>query len=90
MDNFGSAKLAYLLFWYARLVIIQFRGELRRRFFEYLRTRPFLLNLCVQLVDVICHRQQQDFCVNLLLTSKQKLAEAVVLLYDTESALRLD
>ena len=87
MDNFGNAKLAYLLFWYARLVIIQFRGELRRRFFEYLRTRPILLYLCVQLVDIICHRQQKDFRLDFLLTTKQKLAETVVLLYNTECTL---
>lgn len=67
--------------------VIQNCGKLSRSFSEQLLTGTFLLNLCVQLVHVVRESYKQNLRCDLLLASQQKLAKAVVLLYDTESTL---
>ena len=69
---------------------IQFCLLLSRKFFEQLSTGAIVLNFAVQLIDVVAHRHQKNLRQNLLVASKQKLPEAVILLNDPEGTLRLD
>ena len=48
-----------------------------------------MLYLGMQFVYVIGHREQQDFRGNFLVSSKEKLTKAVILLYDPKSSFGL-
>lgn len=58
--------------------------RLSRIFFKQLRAGPILLDLGMQFVYVISHRQQKNFGRYLLLSAQKKLTKPIVLLYNSK------
>ena len=61
--------------------------KLSRIFFEQLRTGSVLLNLGMQFVYIVSHRQKQDFSRYLLLPAQKELPKTIVLLDDAKGTL---
>ncbi len=64
--------------------------SLSRKFFEQLPSGAVVLDFAVVFVYVVAHGHQEDLGKYFFVTPEQELPKTVILLDDTEGALRLD